>query len=51
MMNKVILMGRLGDDPDTEFLPDGEAITGFPLVTDKTCWKTRERGLLEEEAG
>ena len=34
-MNKVILMGHLGKDPDMKYTPDGKAVTSFSLATTK----------------
>jgi len=33
---KVILVGRLGRDPETRYMPNGDAITNFSLATDET---------------
>lgn len=33
MLNKVILIGRLGRDPETRFMPNGEAICNFSVAT------------------
>ena len=33
MLNKVILIGRLGRDPETRFMPNGEAVCNFPVAT------------------
>ena len=30
MVNKVILIGNLGKDPETRFTPNGKAVTSFP---------------------
>lgn len=38
-MNKVILMGHLGKDPDMKYTPDGKAITSFSLATTKNFKK------------
>lgn len=38
MLNKVILIGRLGRDPETRFMPNGEAVCNFPVVTSES-WK------------
>ena len=39
-VNKVILVGNLGKDPDSRFLPDGGAVCNFSLATtDK--WKDK----------
>lgn len=32
-VNKLILRGRLGKDPDTRYLPSGDPVTYFPLAT------------------
>nr|WP_279032343.1 single-stranded DNA-binding protein [Snodgrassella alvi] len=39
-VNKVILVGRLGRDPETRYIPNGEAITNFSLATDEQ-WRDR----------
>ena len=33
-VNKVILIGNLGADPETRFMPSGGAVTNFKLATD-----------------
>jgi single-strand DNA-binding protein len=35
MINKVILVGRLGKDPEVRYTPDGMMITNFTLATDE----------------
>ncbi|MFZ0213071.1 MAG: single-stranded DNA-binding protein [Candidatus Acidiferrales bacterium] len=35
-MNKVILVGRLGRDPETRFTGGGQAVANFTLATDST---------------
>lgn len=35
MVNKVILIGRLGGDPEVKYTPDGLMITNFTLATDE----------------
>jgi single-strand DNA-binding protein len=35
MINKVILVGRLGADPEVRYTPDGLMITNFNLATDE----------------
>ncbi len=42
-VNKVILVGNLGNDPDTRYLPDGNAVTNISVATTKS-WKDRETG-------
>ena len=39
-VNKVILVGRLGRDPETRYMPNGDAITNFSLATDEQ-WRDR----------
>ena len=36
MINKVILLGNLGKDPDTRFTSNGKAVTRFSLATSNT---------------
>ena len=39
-VNKVILVGRLGRDPETRYMPSGDAITNFSIATDEQ-WRDR----------
>jgi single-strand DNA-binding protein len=39
-MNLVILVGRLGKDPDIKYTPSGSQVTSFNLATDKS-WKDK----------
>jgi single-strand DNA-binding protein len=41
MLNKVILIGRLGKDPEVHYTPDGKMITNFNLATDEQ-WKDKQ---------
>ena len=36
MLNKVILIGRLGKDPETRFMPNGEAVCNFSVATSES---------------
>ena len=36
MVNKVILVGRLGKDPETRFTAEGAAVCNFNLATDES---------------
>lgn len=35
MVNKVILIGRLGKDPEVRYTPDGTMVTNFNMATDE----------------
>ena len=37
-VNKAILIGRLGCDPEVRYMPNGEAVCNFSIATDET-WK------------
>ena len=39
-VNKVILVGRLGRDPEVRYLPNGEAVANFGVATSEQ-WKDR----------
>jgi single stranded DNA-binding protein (ssb) len=39
-VNKVILIGNLGRDPETRFLPDGGAVTNISIAT-TDVWKDK----------
>ena len=39
-VNKVILVGGLGKDPEVRFMPNGEAVANFSLATNET-WKDK----------
>ena len=41
--NKVILIGNLGQDPETRYLPSGGAVTNVSLATTES-WRDRESG-------
>jgi len=40
-INKVILIGNLGKDPETRYLPSGDAVTNITVATTDT-WKDKE---------
>jgi single-strand DNA-binding protein len=40
MVNKVILVGRLGADPEVRFMQDGTQVTSFRIATDEQ-WKDK----------
>ena len=39
-LNKVILIGNLGRDPETRYLPNGDAVTSISVATTET-WKDK----------
>jgi single-strand DNA-binding protein len=40
MINKAILVGRLGADPEVRYTPDGAMVTNFRMATDEQ-WKDK----------
>jgi single-strand DNA-binding protein len=42
-INKVILIGNLGKDPDVKTLQSGISVANFPIATSET-WKDKETG-------
>ena len=42
-VNKVILIGNLGQDPDTKYMPSGSAVTNLRIATTES-FKDRETG-------
>lgn len=48
MLNKVMLIGRLGADPEVRYMPSGDAITNIRLAT-SIRWKDKNTGERKEE--
>lgn len=46
-LNKVILVGRLGANPDIRFFSNGDAVCHFSLAT-SSKWRDKETGALRE---
>jgi single-strand DNA-binding protein len=46
-INKVILVGNLGADPDTRYMPSGKAVTNIRVATSES-WKDRQTGDMQE---
>ena len=42
-VNKVILLGNLGADPETRFMPNGDAVANIRLATTES-WKDKSSG-------
>lgn len=40
-VNKVILIGNLGRDPETKYLPSGDPVTTFSIATSES-WKDKQ---------
>lgn len=46
-INKVILIGNVGVDPDVRYLPNGNAVTTLSIATSET-WKDKNTGEKQE---
>lgn len=46
-INKVILVGNLGQDPETRYMPNGNPVTNISVATSET-WKDRQTGQQQE---
>lgn len=46
-VNKVILIGNLGRDPETRYLPSGVAVTSISVATTEK-WKDKKSGEMQE---
>lgn len=46
-INKVILVGRLGRDPEVRYTPSGVPVANFPVATSEE-WKDRNTGEKQE---
>ena len=46
-INKVILVGNVGQDPETRYMPNGGAVTNVTLATSET-WKDKNTGENQE---
>ncbi|NCC41014.1 MAG: single-stranded DNA-binding protein, partial [Gammaproteobacteria bacterium] len=46
-VNKVILIGNLGADPEVRYMPNGDAVANLRLATSET-WKDRNTGEQQE---
>lgn len=47
-LNKVLLIGNLGKDPETRFLPNGNAVCNFSIATTES-WKDKQSGQKQEK--
>ena len=46
-INKVILVGNLGKDPEAKFMPNGNAVTNITIATSES-WKDKQTGQQQE---
>ncbi|MEQ9561541.1 MAG: single-stranded DNA-binding protein [Woeseiaceae bacterium] len=42
-INKVIIVGNLGNDPETRYMPSGSAVTNLSVATNES-WKDKQTG-------
>ena len=47
-MNKVIIMGNLGQDPDIRYMPSGKAVANLSVATNRS-WKDKDTGEQQDE--
>jgi single-strand DNA-binding protein len=47
-VNKVILIGNLGADPETRYTQGGSAVSNFRLAT-SSSWRDRQSGEMQEQ--
>jgi single-strand DNA-binding protein len=47
-INKVILVGNLGKDPEVRYMPNGNAVANITLATSET-WKDKQSGEQKEQ--
>ena len=46
-VNKVIIVGNLGGDPETRYMPSGAAVTNLTVATNES-WKDKQTGEQKE---
>ena len=46
-VNKVIVIGNLGNDPETRYMPSGSAVTNLSVATNES-WKDKQTGEQKE---
>ena len=46
-VNKVIILGRLGQDPEVRYMPDGKAVANVSIATSEQ-WKDKNTGQQQE---
>jgi single-strand DNA-binding protein len=46
-VNKVILIGNLGNEPDVRYMPSGDAVANVSIATSE-AWKDKNTGEMQE---
>lgn len=46
-INKVIILGNLGNDPETRYMPNGNAVTHISVATSES-WQDKQSGQTQE---
>jgi len=46
-INKVIVLGNIGQDPETRYMPNGDAVTNISIATSET-WTDKQSGQQQE---
>ena len=46
-INKAIILGNLGNDPETRYMPNGNAVTNISVATSES-WKDKQSGQMQE---
>ena len=49
-VNKVILVGNLGQDPEVRYMPNGGAVANITLATSES-WRDKATGEMKERLG
>ncbi len=47
-VNKAIIVGNLGQDPDTKYMPNGDAVVNITIATSES-WKDKSTGAKREK--
>ncbi len=47
-INKAIIVGNLGQDPDTKYMPNGDAVVNITIATSES-WKDKSTGAKREK--
>lgn len=48
-INKVIIVGNLGQDPEVRYMPNGGAVANLSLATSES-WRDKQTGEMREHA-